>query len=435
MFIPSPHMPYRVIRFAIAILCLLVSFYVIRVAGRAGLSSLYSGYAVKASMIPDSDPESLLPAADEAIRLAPSDPEAYRARGVAQIAINQTADAAKEYESAAALRPRHYLMWLELGRTRDQAEDIENAIKALQESVRLAPYFAQPRWQLGNVLFRAGRYEEAFAELRRAIAGDSTLLPLSLELAWAASGGDARLVEGFIQPANPQARLVLARFLARRGKALEAMELFRTTGGIAAADQKALVAELLSAKKFSSAYEVWVSGRAGLVTGNRGIAAITDGGFEDKIVVRDPGFGWQVNREVPGVRFELDEAEKHEGARSLRVEWNGNSNPLSQVLTQLVLVEPNTTYRLRFYGLAKDIVSGGMPTLVISDAGSAEYKVLGQSEPLKEDEREWQEYFVEFKTGEGTEAALLSLQRQPCAGETCPIFGRLWLDAFSLKKS
>ena len=97
------------------------------------------------------------------------------------------------------------------------------------------------------------------------------------------------------------------------------------------------------------------------------------------------------------------------------------------------MVEPNTQYRLRFAALMKDVVSGGLPVVVVSDASSKEYRMLGQSPALKEGEREWHDYEVEFKTGETTEAVLICLQRQPCPSEPCPIFGRLWLDAFDLK--
>lgn len=385
-------------------------------------------------MLPDTEPESLLPSAEEASRLTPSDPETYRARGVAYLSMGKPAEAAREYAHAAALRPRHYLLWLDLGRARDQAEDSDGAIQALREAVKLAPYFAQPRWQLANVLFRAGRYEEAFPELRLAIAGDSTLLPLSLELAWAASGGDVQAVEHLIQPTNSSARLTLARFLAKHDKALEAVELFRGTDEINEADRRALLAELLATKKYTAAYEVWARGRADIEPGNHGIGAITDGGFENKISRNDPGFGWQANWQVPTVRIMLDDgADAPQGKRSLRFEWNGNSNPLSQILTQTVVVEPNTQYRLRFAALTKEVYSGGLPVIVISDASSTEYHMLGQSPALNQGEREWHEYEVEFKTGETTQAVLICLQRQPCQSEPCPIYGRLWLDAFDLK--
>jgi hypothetical protein len=428
------NVPHRIISYFLAACCLLACLCLTWVAARAGASRLFSGFVVKASMLPETEPESLLPSAEEAGSLTPTDPEAFRARGVAYLAMGKAADAAREYARAAALRPQHYLLWLDLGRARDQADDVEGAITALREAVRLAPFFAQPRWQLANVLFRAERYQEAFPELRLAIAGDPSLLPLGLELAWAASGGDVRSVEQLIQPTNSNARLTLARFLAKHGKALEAVELFRGTGGINEADQRALLAELLTTKKYSAAYEVWASGRADVDSSSHGVGVVTNGGFEGKISRNDPGFGWQANWQVTTVRFMLDDKDMHEGQRSLRFEWNGNSNPLSQILTQLVVVEPNMHYRLRFAALTKEIVSGGLPVIAVSDASSAEYHMLGQSAPLKESEREWHDYEVEFKTGEATEAVLISLQRQPCPTQPCPIFGRLWLDAFSMQK-
>ena len=353
-------------------------------------------------MVPGTEPEQLIVASEESSRLAQSDPDAFRARGVAQLSQERPAEAAKEYAHAVTLRPRHYLLWMDLGRARDQADNVEGAIQAFREAVRLAPYFAQPRWQLANVLFRAERYDEAFPELRRAIAGDATLLPLSMELAWAGSRGDAGRFNQMIDPSNASQRLIVGRFLAKHGKAREAVELFHATGGIADDDQKALVRELLITKQFAAAYEVWASGRAGLdVTGN-GVATITDGGFESKIALGDPGFGWQVNSEVPTFKvvLETETTMIREGSRSLRVEWNGNSNPISQLVTQIVLVEPNTSYRLSFSAMGKRLVSGGLPIVVVSDASVREYKVLGESDVITGTERDWNDYKIEFKTGE-----------------------------------
>lgn len=386
-------------------------------------------------MLPGTDPEQLLTAAEESSQLTPYDPEAHRARGVAQLSLNQPAEAAKEYAHAIELRPRHYLLWMDLGRARDQADDVLGAIQALQMAVRLAPYFAQPRWQLANVLFRAERYEEAFPELRRAIAGDPTLLPLSMELAWAGSRGDTEKFKQMIDPSNASQRLIVGRFLAKHGKAREAVELFHSTGGIAEADQKALVKELIATREFMSAYEVWASGRAGLKLTDNGMATVTDGGFENKIALDDPGFGWQVNNGVPTFKVALETSIKNEGSRSLRLEWNGESNPSSQLVTQFVLVQPNTSYRLSFDAMAKGVVSGGLPIVVVSDASSPEYKVIGESALVTEGERDWNDYKVEFKTGEKTEAILICLQRKPCPSGPCPIFGRVWLDSFRLVNS
>ncbi len=424
----------KITRAIISIGFLLLIAYGCRLAVRAGLSRLYSVAVVKGAMFPGTDSQDLLNVAEESSRLASSDPDAFRARGIAQMAMSRPAEAAKEFYHAVSLRPRHYLLWLDLGRALDQSDDIDGAIKALQESVKLAPFFAQPRWELANVLFRAERYDEAFVELRHAIAGDATRLPLSLEMAWAASRGDAQKFQEMIVPTSPSARLMVGRFLAKHGKPREAVQLFHSTGGIAEADQRALVKELVAAKQFVSAYEVWSSGRSAAGPNTDGLASVTDGGFENKIIKDDPGFGWQVNVEVPTARISVETTVRQEGARSLRLEWNGDSNSFSQLVTQTVLVSPNTQYVLTFQALGKGLVSGGMPVIVVSDASSNEYKALAESQPISDGERDWMEYKIEFKSGEKSEAVLVTLQRRPCASNQCPIFGRLWLDAFQMKK-
>jgi hypothetical protein len=380
------------------------------------------------------DPEDLISAADESSRLTSLDPEAFRARGIARLAAGKASEAATEFSHALSLRPRHYLLWMDLGRARDQLDDIPGAVQAFREAVRLAPFFAQPRWQLANVLFRAEKYDEAFPELRRAITGDPTLLPLSMELAWAGSRGDVKRFMEMIDPSNVSQRLIVGRFLAKHGKARDAVELFHSSGGIAEEDKRALVRELIETKQFVEAYEVWANGREGVDASKGGLATITDGGFETKIVRDDSGFGWKVNVDVVTFRVTLDTASKRDGERSLRLEWNGESNPTSQLVTQIVLAEPNTNYRLSFQALARGIVTGGMPIIVISDASSSEYQVLGKSGMIKEGEQMWSDYDVGFKTGERTTAVLISLQRDTCDTPQCPIFGRVWLDSFVLKK-
>ena len=55
---------------------------------------------------------------------------------------------------------------------------------ALKRAVALAPSYAYPRWYLGNLYLRNGRYDEAFAELRQAAEADPDLLPQLFNLVW-----------------------------------------------------------------------------------------------------------------------------------------------------------------------------------------------------------------------------------------------------------
>src|SRR6185503_14686106 len=117
-----------------------------------------------------------------------------------------------------------------------------------------------------------------------------------------------------------------------------------------------------------------------------------------------------------------------EGRSSLKVEFAGGSDPLSPLLSELVLVEPGAHYQLRFAARSEGIVSGSLPLIVLIDADAD--KRLGQSDQFPTT-GPWREYTIDFASSQAASAILITLQRQPCGSSTCPIFGRLWLDAFS----
>jgi hypothetical protein len=371
----------------------------------------------------------LLAKSERAVNSTPNDPEAHASHAFVLLNTNGVIAALPEYERAVALRPRDYFLWLELGRARDMADDEQGALAALEQSVSLAPEYAQPRWQFGNALFRAGQVEAAYMELRRAALSDMTLLPNLIDLVWGASGGDVAAVERIIQPDRASWHLALAKFFIKRGKTSEGLMQFRAAGVLPEQDRQALLKELLDAKHYKEAYELWA-----FDSGDSGIASINDGGFEGKMSRDALGFGWQLTRETQNLRLTLDRANPHAGAQSLRVDFNGDSNPGQAIVTQLILVEPGTRYRLRFAARTEELVTGGLPLLAVSDVSNMETSVLAQSPPFRQNSNEWQEYTLEFTATKTTTALLLSLRRQNCSASPCPIFGRIWLDDFVLQK-
>jgi hypothetical protein len=416
----------RALRLLAAAPALLLCLWGIWVAGGVGLSKIFSQYASLTST---------MTAADESVLLAPSDPEAHYARGLAATNAGALDEAIREYGRAVALRPRDYYLWLLLADVRDQSGDQDGALAASRDAVRLAPFYAKPRWQLGNLLFRAGHQEEAFAELRHAANSDPTLLPAVIDLAWGSNQQDVRAVEATIQPQTNAARLALARFFARHGKTADAVRYFRAAGEVSDKERVSLLNDLLAAKQYRDAYEVWLVGHQAQVEENgKGAASIIDGGFEKPLNLEDKGFGWQLSREATNLTFSIDAVEPHAGARSLRLDWKGDYNPVLPVLTQLLLVEPKTHYRLRFAARAQGIVTGGLPFVSVKDPASKDDAPLAQSKALPQGTSPWSDYTLEFTTGNETSAILISLQRLNCGGGPCPIFGDLWLDDFSLQR-
>src|SRR5687768_213457 len=152
-------------------------------AARTGFSRLLSRYAVSANS---------LPAANQAIRLTPDDPDAHRARAIVLIRSRSFTDAEVSLETAATLRPGHAALWLALGNAREEIGDRDGALAAFNEAVRAAPYYGQTHWQRGNLLLRMERYDEAIADLRQAATSDRRLLPNVIDLAWGLSGGSTK---------------------------------------------------------------------------------------------------------------------------------------------------------------------------------------------------------------------------------------------------
>jgi tetratricopeptide (TPR) repeat protein len=373
-----------------------------------------------------------IPPADRAVALSPADAEAHSARALALYhAENLTASLA-ELESAVVSRPQDYVLWLQVARARDEAGDSAGALAAAQEAVRLAPFYSDPRWQYGNILYRAGRLDEGFRELSRAAESNPSLAPVLIDLAWGTYPGNAQAVERIVAPKDDGRRMALARYFAKKGLISESLSLFRASGDHTRPESRRFLFELLEAKQFKAAYEVWaaIEKRKALPLGS-----ISDPGFEDGLDLNPRGFTWRQERAFEGVSLSLENMRPRSGSSCLQVAWSGQAVPEVPILTQLVLVEPGRRYRLSFFVRTENVVTGGLPILTITDASSEPARALAQSKPFPQGTSDWQEYETNFETSATTAAILITLQREPCAANPCPMFGRVLLDDFALSKS
>jgi len=409
----------------------------IQAAARYGFSQLLMTYALTAGN---------LSAAKKAIQLTPKDSEAHFA-GAALLSLSGTPDQAViELERAVALRPADYGLWSELGLLRDQTGDPAGALKAFDEAVRRAPFYSQPRWNRGNVLLRKGEYEAAFNDLNRAAQSNPELIPSLIDLAWGVSRGDVKLTEQLAQINSDRLRIAFARFLARRGKAQEAIAQFGYAGNVPEGIKRELVEQLLAKGAFKEAFDIWKVTH-GVESGREVLGpSIYDGGFEGPLSFDQGGFSWRVPSDLQATSVSLDSSQPHSGSKDLRIEFGGNSNPGSVLVSQVILVEPakpgspagqprwgGRRYKVNFTARSEDVVTGGLPFLNVSDA-SGDQKRLGQSRPLASGTSGWQFFDLEFTTTPTTTAVVLSLQRENCTTSPCPIFGSISLDSFSVEQ-
>ena len=370
-------------------------------------------------------------AADRAVSLSPSDAETHAARGGVLQRTDDYPRAVAEFQRAVQLRPRDYYLWMMLGVTADQNGDQQTALAALKQSVSLAPTYANPRWQLGNLLLRMGQTDQAFAELGQAASDNPELLPNVIDLAWGIYGRDVNALLAVVPPETDAARLELAIFFARHQQNSIAADQFLAARAAPAPKAKVLLSSLLTARAFADAYRVWA--RMHGLPATDAFGAIRDAGFENPIAVDEAGFGWQIPPDVPNVAMSIDEGAHQSGARSLRVDFHGNSNPQSPLLTQIILVKPLTHYHLGLAALTKDFVSAADPVIMLTDASDTGNAVLAQSTPLRSDANVWRDFAIDFTTNANTQAITITLARQTCTNNPCPAIGTLWLDSFLIE--
>lgn len=393
-------------------------FFLARHSARAGYASLLTGNALATRN---------LAAANTAVGLSPGNPRAHVILGALLEANDDRVAAIPHYQTAVNLRPQDYVLWMQLARGQELEGDSEAAINSGRIAVSLAPFYAQPHWQLGNILVRAGRADEGFNELRLAETSNPTLLAGIIDLAWQLSAGNVDYVLQATQPRAPDAYEALAAYFIKQGRTDAATKMFAAAGSSSTEpERRAYIGELISLKKFPEAHSLWIIAHPPDPDGPLMLA----GGFEEETDLDEPGFGWRANNRTASVKLSLDNSNPQEGRSSLRVDFNGESNASSPVISQLVLLEPKIHYQLLLAFRTENLVSGGLPTIVIVDP--SDNKVLGQTAPLPQTTEGWRNTTIDFTTGESTSAIQIALQRQPCPAPQCPIFGKLWLDNFFL---
>lgn len=374
-------------RIVVGVLGIVLCLFLMQAAGRVGLSRLLARYALIADSIP---------AADEAARLSPSDPEIHRTRATVATRLQMHSEAVQSLEIASRLRQRDDLLWLELGNAREEGGDTKGALAALDQAVRWAPYYAHTHWQRGNLLLRMGRFDEAFAELRTATAVNKKYLPNLIDLAWGISRGDVKRTEELIEIKDDNQRLAFVEFLARK-------------------------------RQFRGAYSIWSNVKDIRAPG------LFNGGFEDPLVFDGLELGrWVVSTAPAKYKLAIDVSEKFSGTRSLQINFDGDWNPGTPLLSQTVLVDPSKTYQISFRLKTKDLVTGGPPLLTVNDATTNQ--LLGKSESFPS-APSWLTLNFTFTTLATTEAAVIRLQRNNCDPSPCPIFGVLWLDEIEIQST
>ncbi|HWW76016.1 MAG TPA: tetratricopeptide repeat protein, partial [Pyrinomonadaceae bacterium] len=299
-----------------------------------------------------SDPQAAMESAAAAVRLAPNAPETHLMLArLSQLSFEPEGveRALREYEEAARLAPNDYLIWLEAGRARAALGDTQGGVEMLRRSVALAPSYAQPRWHLGNALLRAGQTEEAFAEMERAAAADSSLRPQVFNLAWQVYGPDMSRVIAVVGK-TPEARAQLVKVLGSRGRFDDALAIWEGLDPAERRDRLATGVELANYLYGRGQFHLALRTlrEAGAVPDDLTGEKVWNGGFEYDIGqgARQP-FMWEI-AQPQGAQIAIDARAAASGKRSLRIVFNSSGQLELGAVSQTVAAQPSTHYRLTY---------------------------------------------------------------------------------------
>jgi hypothetical protein len=384
-----------------------------------GFSRLLGRYGVTAMSFP---------ATAEAIRLSPYDADAHRAQAVVFRNFQMYAEARRELEIAASLRPHDDYLWLDLGVLRDEVGDTQAALTSFDQAVANAPFYAHTRWQRANLRLRLGRYDEAFPELREAAASNPNFLPVLIDLAWNLSRYDAKSTEQLAGIQSTTSRIEFVRFLARKGRGKETLEQFRLIANEMSPEYKNdLVRQLIATDEVEAAFEIWCDANG---VKNSDGPFVYDGGFEGPVSFSEAGFGWRISQEAK-LEVSQDVSERDSGVKSLRIAFNGNSFSPNAFLSQIIIVRAEQKYRINFATKSKSLVTAS-PLIFRVSSAAPDKQTLKEFEIASE--TEWRRQSFEFTTPIKCRSVELKLLRKQCASSPCQIFGFLWLDSFSIEQ-
>jgi hypothetical protein len=294
-----------------------------------------------------------LDAIQSGIHLEPGDADSWDTLGrFLQLSLEHSdpAQSLAAYQQAVKANPHSSILHMNLAAAYEGAGDVDQARRQYADAAAVYPLSAQVAWNYGNFLLRQGDDAEGYAQIRRAILADRSLITLASSRVWRASH-DVNIVLDNVIPADPesyehaldyfssihqtQASLAVWNKLIGLGQPLPLSKCFP------------LIDELIQTGDSADASRVWVDAlkAAGIpYSAPMNHSLIWNGNF-----LRDfenGGLDWRYDGFL-GVNLDFDTVPPGHDGRSLRLDFGGGNNTEIDRPVQYVPVEPNHQYHFR----------------------------------------------------------------------------------------
>ena len=345
-------------------------------------------------------------------------------------------DGAAAYRQGLARNPFDLSAWEGLATIESRLGDSQREEAVLRGWIVAIPNSPSAAWALANLLLQQGRSEEAFPLFRIAVSYDPSLRLAVFDLGWKLLADPQRILEELV-PADLQARMDFLNFLVwRKGLVREAYPVWEQilpAGSGAVIKQGESYTEALAAGGFGAEAErVWkalIKETAGAGTRSAG-ERITNGDFEAPL--RNAGLDWRMGQ-APGYQITLDNFQSQSGTRSVRVQFDGSTNPDFSSVGQWVPVQPSKNYHFQAYLRTENVTTDNGIFLSLTTQGAPPAESWEQVTENQVGSSPWSEQQIDFRTGPNTRVILVRLQRRSSSKLNNLLQGTVWLDNVSLQ--
>ena len=372
---------------------------------------------------------------ERGVKLIPSDAAAWDNLGHLRqwkLADSDLPGAIDAYRRALREDPHSAHDWLDLASAEEASGNDVEAHDAFVHAQTVYPDSAEVAFYYGNFLLRRADYAPAYAQLRRAVQADPSLLPLAISRAWRATGNANQIIDRLLPP-NDSVYFQAIDYFAGIHQCDAALSLWKRVADskeqVPLSSTFPLIDELIAEDRSDDARRVWsqVISSAALPGHHASRSVMWDGDFEADL--SGGGLGWRW-APAPGVYLLFEAAPSQADGRALRLDFNGGSNLDLAGPYEFVPVDPGQAYHFHALMRTEAITTDSGPRFSISDPNHAgAVNVVTKNFTGSHD---WTPVDADFVASPQTHFVVVRLIRPPSRLFDNKLAGTLWIAGISV---
>jgi tetratricopeptide (TPR) repeat protein len=340
-------------------------------------------------------------------------------------------------ETATRLSPYNAQYWADLGAAQEWAGHTSEAGRAFDRALELFPNSPEINWQAANFDIRSRKTLDGLRALQKVLLSNGIGGIARRDVfALATRAADSQSILDLTVPPRATIALDYVNFLSGAGD-IDAAEyawarLLQMNLPFDFHQASQYLDALIQHRQLAEAADAWSAladrfpGRIRAHTSDANL--LSNGGFESEIL--NMGFDWRVVP-VEGAVVSVDSLRSVEGARSIRIEFDGTRNLDYWQLFQFVPVKPGTRYKFSGYMRLEGITTDSGPRFELYDGYEMGNLFVTTKNMIRTSD--WSVQQLEFETKPNTRLLIVRMARPASRKFDNQIAGTVWIDHVSLE--